>query len=228
MKIRELPDGERPREKMAARGAAALSDGELLAVLLRSGTRRESVLDVSRRLLALSDGSLTRLSALTPEELRSVPGVKQEKLASVLAAFELGRRFMAEDSCPDRRPVVSARSVFEQMLPYLKGLQREECWVLYLNNARLVTGRERLSVGGFSSTTIDCRSILRRALELRASALVLVHNHPSADPSPSKGDIAATRALQSAAGAFDIPLLDHVIISDDRFYSFKDERVFVR
>ncbi|MBQ9548876.1 MAG: DNA repair protein RadC [Bacteroidales bacterium] len=228
MKMRELPGGERPREKLWERGAPALSNGELLAILLRSGTRSESVLDLAQRLLSAAGGSLTRLSTLSAEALCRLPGIKKDKSASVRAAFELGRRLMAEASAPAGQPVLSARSVYEQMLPVLKGRQCEECWVLFLNHARLVTGRERISEGGLTATTVDCRPILRRALEQGATALILVHNHPASNPEPSKEDVAVTQALRKAASAFDIVLLDHVVVSDDSFYSFRDERVFFR
>ena len=178
--------------------------------------------------ISLAEGSLTRLSVLPAETLCSLPGIGRDKAMSVQAAFELGRRLMGERSAPVTLPVLSARTVYERMLPLLKGLRSEECWVLFLNSARLETGRERLSTGGFTSTTIDSRRVLQRALELGATALILVHNHPSSDPTPSKEDMAVTKSLERATAACDIVLLDHVIISDDRFYSFKDERCFSR
>ena len=184
MTIKELRADERPREKMLARGAGSLSDGELLAVLLRSGNRECSALDLARQLLDLADGRLSALFNLPPDRMLALGGIGPGKAASVLAAFELGRRFLQEASSVVKSPVLTARRVHELMLPRLKGLQHEECWVLFLNDHQYLVGKVRVTSGGGNSTTIDIRQIIRMALDKAASALILVHNHPSGNPTP--------------------------------------------
>ena len=226
MKICEMSSGERPREKMLERGPSALSDGELLALLLRSGTRECNVLELARRLLASADGSLCALSARGPEEMCANKGVGPDKAVTLMAAFELGRRFVAEAARFEKRPLTSPRTVYELMLPLLKGLCREEFWVLFLNASAYVTGRERLTVGGMNETVMDCRLVVRSALMRGAKSLVLVHNHPGGNPRPSVPDIKATERLKNACAQFDISLFDHVIVSDDSFFSFADDRLY--
>ncbi len=226
MKIKDLSADERPREKMLARGAGSLSDGELLAVLLRSGHRDTSALDLARQLLALGEGRLGVLFHLTQDRLQSLPGIGPGKAASVIAAFELGRRFLKEESSVVKTPLVTARQVYDRMIPQLKGLPAEECWVLFLNNHNYLIGMTRASSGGGSQTVIDIRHIIRLALDKGASALILVHNHPSGNPTPSRADIRQTDALRAGVGAMGLDLLDHVVVADDSFYSFADERMY--
>lgn len=225
MKISELCFSERPREKALSRGAGSLSNAELLAVLLRSGTRESSAVELAQTILRSAGGSLVELSRLPLETLVSFPGIKSSKAATLIASFELGRRLVAETSTIEKCPLTGAEGVFKRMIPRLKGLRHEECWVLFINKSQYVTGDLRMSSGGDDSTTIDVRCILREALSRRAQALVLVHNHPSGNPLPGEADIKATAALKKAAEAMDILLLDHVIICDDCYYSFCDERV---
>ena len=226
MKIKDLSAAERPREKMLSRGAGSLSDGELLAVLLRSGSRDASALDLARQLLGLADGRLSTLFNLPQERMLSLPGVGPGKAASVIAAFELGRRFLQEESSVIKSPILTARRVHELMLPRLKGLQHEECWVLFLNDHQYLVGKVRLSTGGGSSTTIDIRQIIRMALDKAASALILVHNHPSGNPTPGPTDIRQTEALRKGVAAVGLTLLDHVVVADDCCFSFSDDRMY--
>ncbi len=212
---------------MMLRGASGLSDGELLAVLLRNGRRGESALELSRRLLNLTDGHLSELFNLPPERLRSIPGIGFAKAASILAAFELGKRFLSEESCIVKKPVVTARMVFDIMIPTLKGLRHEECWILLLNDSSYLTARMKLTSGGGRSTVIDVRQVVRLALDRNASGIILVHNHPSGNPHPSNADISQTDALHKAAGACAIDLLDHVVICDDGFFSFSEDRAYM-
>lgn len=225
MRMKDLCLDDRPREKMLEKGAGALSNAELLAVLLRTGTGAMNVVEVARELLRSADGRLNGVAAMTPQKLCSVKGIGLSKAVAVAAAFELGRRSAAEDVLPDRCPVASPGTVFRMMLPVLRGLDHEECWVLFLNRANYVLAKERMSVGGMESTVMDCKSILRRALERKASGLILVHNHPSGSAMPGKADINQTSLLKKALQACDIQLIDHVVIAEDSWYSFADEQL---
>ena len=226
MGIKDLRADERPREKMLARGAGSLSNGELLAVLLRSGNPRSSAIDLARELLDLADGRLCALFNLPQERMLSLPGIGTGKAASVIAAFELGRRFLAEESSVVKRPLLTARRVHELMLPQLKGLQHEECWILFLNDHQYLVGKVRATSGGGSSTVFDIRQIIRAALDKGASALILVHNHPSGNPTPGPADIKRTEELRKGVAAVGLQLLDHVVVSDDCCFSFSDDRMY--
>lgn len=228
MTIHQLCEGERPREKMLSFGAYALSSGELLAVLLRSGRKGESVLEMAQSLLSRSGGHLSRLFALSPQELAGIPGIGYGKACSLLAAAELGRRFMAESASVNKKAITSARMVYETMLPRLKGLDREECWVIYLNRAAYIIDIQRLTIGCGTATAFDARDILKGALDRRAYAVVLVHNHPSGNPTPSHADMLMTEDLRKACSKLKVSMLDHVIVSDDRFYSFNEDRTYAR
>lgn len=223
MKIKELCMDERPREKMLEKGAAALSDAELLAILLRTGTGKKNVVDVARELLRVGDGRLNGVAAMPVEKLCSVDGIGPGKAVTVAAAFELGRRSAAEPFVHDRTPVSSPRTVYRLMLPVLRGLDHEECWALFLNRANYLLGKERMSSGGMESTVIDVKSVLRRAIEKKASGVILVHNHPSGNALPGQADITQTDILRKALRSCDIQLVDHVVVAEDSWYSFADE-----
>ena len=226
MKIMELAERERPRERMLSVGAAGLSTGELIAILLRSGTRGESAMDLAQRLLSLSGGSLVQLSRMPLSRLRALRGLGGTKVLPVIAALELGRRFMDEESRLDKIPVIAPAQVFRMMKPVLKGLETEECWVLYLNSAKYVISRECVSAGGMDSTIMDVKRIAASALEHKAQSLVLVHNHPSGNPRPGSEDKERTLELRRVLDSLSISLLDHVVVCDDAYYSFADEMVY--
>ena len=226
MKIKELCESERPREKMFEKGAAALSEAELLAVLLRSGTREAGVLDLAHRLLNMAEGSLTKLFRMSVPAMRKLPGIGPEKACSVMAAFELGRRFLEDESRDRDVPLNTPRRVFELMIPYMKGLGHEELWVLFLNKNNRFTGKLKLSSGGMDTTVIDNRLVMQACVERCATSIVLVHNHPSGDPRPSHNDIVCTAQLRKACSSFNIILLDHVVVCDTTFWSFADERLY--
>ena len=225
MKITEMCEADRPREKMLASGVSSLGDGELLAVLLRTGSRGESALDLSQKLLKAAGGSLVALAGLSPASLCALPGIGRGKAAMLLAAFEIGRRFFAEESRLDKVPLTSPRMVYRMMLPELRGRTREECWVVFLNRSQYCVGRERMTLGSQHATIIDPKDIVRAALERHASEIILVHNHPSGNPRPGERDIEQTRRLKAALAAFEIGLMDHVIVCDDCYFSFSEARV---
>ncbi len=225
MKLKELNIEERPRERLIAKGSSALGNAELLAILLRTGSGNKNVLEMSHELLAAA-GSLTELSAMSIDKMQAIGGIGKNKAATVTAAFELGRRFAAEGSRPHCGAITNASQIFSIMFPVLKGIDHEECWILYLNRANHILYKEKVSIGGLSSTTIDTNSILRKAIEKKADGIILVHNHPSGNPQPGKADVVETERLKKAAETFSISMLDHVIISDSGYYSFADQMIY--
>ena len=225
MKLKELNIEERPRERLIAKGSSALGNAELLAILLRTGSGNKNVLEMSHELLAAA-GSLTELSAMSIDKMQAIGGIGRNKAATVTAAFELGRRFAAEGSRSPCRAITNASQIFSIMFPVLKGIDHEECWILYLNRANHILYKEKVSTGGLSSTTIDTNSILRKAIEKKADGIILVHNHPSGNPQPGKADVEETERLKKAAETFSISMLDHVIISDSGYYSFTDQMIY--
>ena len=225
MRMMDMSEAERPREKLLARGATALADGELLAILLRTGRPGESVLEQAGKLMSLVDGRLSGLFECDPEYLASLDGIGKPKAATLLAAFEIGRRFMLEQSA-QKEPVTESRTVYELMRPRLKGLKREECWVLLLDRKSRIIKIVQLTIGGSRSTIIDIPAIVRNAMQHNAAGIILVHNHPDGDPRPGAADIRETSALRDAAASCSILLLDHVIISDDNYYSFNEEKLY--
>lgn len=225
MKMKELCEDDRPREKMMRSGAVNLSNAELLAILLRTGTGKRNVLEVAREILREADGRLTEVAGMSVERLCHVDGIGPGKAVAVAAAFELGRRVAAEDGVRKLPQMDSPRRVYMNMLPQLRDIRHEECWVLFLNHANRLIGKEMISKGGMDSTSVDKRVILRRALDRKASGIILVHNHPSGSPYPSVEDIRQTRELGKALASCDLHLVDHVIVAGHSYYSFSDETV---
>lgn len=225
MRIRDLCAEERPREKMIIRGAASLSNAELLAILLRTGTGKHNVLEVAHTILARVDGELDVLAGMSVDVLCETEGVGTGKAVSLVAAFELGRRWFSEGGTTKRRKITGPEDVFRMMYPLLRDLESEECWMIYLNNANVCLGKERLSTGGTDSTVLDSKIVLRKACEKKASGIILVHNHPSGNAYPSPADIARTRAIKNALKACEMSLIDHVVVGSSNYYSFADERL---
>ena len=225
MRLKELCLDDRPREKMVEKGPAALSNAELLAIMIRTGTGKMNVVEVARALLHSAEGRLNTIADMSLDKLCSISGIGPGKAVTIAAAFELGRRSAAELIIAERISVSSPKVVFRMMLPLLRGLDHEECWVIFLNRANYVLGKERMSVGGLESTVVDVKSILRRALEKKASGVILVHNHPSGSAMPGQADIRQTGLLKKALQTCEIQLLDHVIVAEDSWYSFADEQL---
>lgn len=223
MKLKELCADERPREKMLDKGASSLSNAELLAIMLRTGTGRNNVLEVAQTLLRRVDGRLDDLAAMSVEVLCETTGVGPSKAVTLAAAFELGRRWFSEEGVAKRSKVSSPKDVFRMMYPLLKGLEYEECWAVYLNNANHCLGKDRLSTGGVDSTVLDSKILIRRACEKKATGVILVHNHPSGSAMPSVADINRTKSIRSALKACEMSLVDHVVIGSRNYYSFSDE-----
>ena len=227
MKIKEICVDERPREKMLTKGADAMSNAELLAILIGSGTQNENVLEVANRLLAVNEGKLSMIAGMDEARMKQIGGIGRVRYASIAAAFELGKRCCLEDPGIEKVPLTDASIVFRLMLPRLKGLDHEEFWIILLNRANFIIHKEMVSLGGLSATVVDPKLIVKKALDKRASGLIMVHNHPSGNPRPGHSDLTETERMKKAANTFDIALLDHIIICDDCYFSFADDRVVV-
>lgn len=225
MKLKELCADDRPREKMMMKGAAALSNAELLAILLRTGTGSRNVVELARELIHEAEGRLSDVAMMSVDRLCKINGIGPSKAVTVATAFELGRRLAEEAGLAVSSTLDSPAKVCRIMLPYMKGLEHEEFWVLYLNRANKLLAKERLSVGGQDSTVIDKRIVLRKAIEKKASGLILVHNHPSGSARPSPEDIRQTRDIGKVLSSCDLQLIDHVVIAGNGYYSFADEEL---
>lgn len=225
MTIKNWADTDKPREKMISQGKTALSNAELLAILLGSGSADESAVELSRRILASVNNSLTTLGKQSLQQLQAFKGIGQAKAITILAATEMGRRRAAET--PELQPKIEvAHNVFTLMQPLIGELPHEEFWVLYLNSTNRVIHKARLFSGGITHTTVDVRLLFKTALEQGAIALILVHNHPSGSTTPSKEDIELTQRVKTAGDMLDIKLLDHVIVTEKEYLSLLDERLF--
>ena len=218
---------EMPRERLLEKGAAALSNVELLAILLRTGRDGKNVIDMARELLQSGDGLLGGVVQMSVERLCRVSGIGPGKAVTLAAAFELGRR-AASEKADDGCQLSSPARVFSLMLPVMKHLDHEECWALLLNKANRLICREKMSSGGMESTVIDCKAVIRKAIEKKASGVILVHNHPSGNAFPSQADLNQTRVLTKALETCELSLLDHVINGRDGYYSFADENMVTK
>lgn len=217
---------DRPREKVMANGVQYLSDSELLAILLGSGTKNITAVELARLILKGAGNSLQQLGRQSISDLVRIKGVGPAKAITILAAMELGRRRTAIQH-PEKIPVKSSETVFRIFHPLMGDLEHEEFWLLMLNRANKVLGRYKVSQGGLSGTVIDTRIILKKALDNLASSIIVCHNHPSGNKQPSDADLKITEKLKKAAEMLEIKLLDHVIIADKSYFSFADEGLII-
>lgn len=220
--IQDWAAEDRPREKFLERGAESLGDAELLAILIRAGNRNENAIDLARKVLRGADNSLQNLRKFKFDDFKKFKGIGIGKALSIMAAFELGRRCQMEKAQPLRQIYTSSVAA-SIVVPMLKDLLHEECWVLYLNKSNRLIGKERVSVGGMDTTVMDIRIIIRNALQRNACHLILVHNHPSGNRLAGEADKIQTSKLQKAAQMCDITLIDHIIVAGDNYFSFADE-----
>jgi len=222
--IRDWAEDDRPREKMASKGAATLSNAELIAIIIGSGNRQKSAVDLAKEILADNENNLIRLSNLEISDLIKYKGIGQAKAINVMAALEIGRRHLGEKAS-ETTSVKKSKDVFDYLNPLLAGKTSEEFWVLLLNRANKVIGKHLISIGGFTGTVADPKKIFRIALENRAIGIILCHNHPSGNLTPSESDIKLTKKLKEAGLSLEIPVIDHIIIGFNNYYSFADEGI---
>ncbi len=222
--IKFWSNDDRPREKLIQKGRAVLSDAELIAILIGSGSRNESAVELSKRILASSNYNLNELGKLSINQLMKFKGIGEAKAVTITAALEIGRRRRSEKEQRITK-ITSSKSVYELLQPKIGELEHEEFWIVYLNNSNKVLQMAQLSKGGITGTLVDIRLVMRQALDLGAVALVLAHNHPSGTLKPSKADRQITEKLKSAAQVLDISVLDHLIITHKEYYSFADEQI---
>jgi DNA repair protein RadC len=220
--IKEWDDADRPREKLLAKGKQALSHAELIAILLGSGNRNESAVDLAKRILKSVENSLPELSKMSIAELMKFKGIGEAKAISIVAAMELGKRRLGADAF-ERKKIASSRDVFEIFQAELADSQYEEFWILLLNRANKIMKKVKISDGGVSGTVADPKRIFRAAIDNMASSIILCHNHPSGNIQASNADRDLTRKVVNGAKYFDISVLDHIIIGDGNFYSFADD-----
>jgi DNA repair protein RadC len=220
--IKNWSQDDQPREKLLYKGKAALSDAELVAILIGTGSRDESAVALCKRILASVDNNLSELGKLSLKQLMEFKGIGEAKAITIAAALELGRR-RREEAALKKKKITSSLSVFELMQPVIGELQHEEFWIIYLNNSNKVIQKNQLSKGGITGTLVDVRLVLKNALEVGATGLILAHNHPSGTLKPSVADKQITTKLKNAAESLDIKVLDHLIITEKAYFSFADE-----
>ncbi len=222
--IKDWAEDDRPREKLMQFGAKSLSTAELLAILLGSGSRGQSAVQLAQSILKDCENNLHDLSKKNIESLKKYKGMGDAKAITVVAALELAQRRM-DTPLRERQKIASSQDAYNCLVQYVAYLPHEEFWVLLLDRANKVMGRRRISEGGVAGTVVDAKRVFQPALEVLASGIVLCHNHPSGNLQPSQADIDITLKLKQAAGLFDIILLDHIIIAESGFFSFADEGI---
>jgi DNA repair protein RadC len=220
--IKNWAEDDRPREKLMLKGKNALSDAELIAILIGSGNQEETAVDLSKRILQGSDNSIAALSRLTVKDLMKFKGIGEAKALSITAALELGRRRREEEAL-SKQQITGSKDVFDIFHPVLSDLTYEEFWILLLNKANKVIGKFSISEGGLSGTVADPVKIFRKAIENNAVGMILCHNHPSGNLKPSDADIKLTQKMKDGGKFLDISVLDHIIIGEEKYLSFADE-----
>jgi len=221
-KILSWAEEDRPREKLMLKGRAALSDAELIAILIGSGTTDMTAVDISKTILQSVTNNLNDLAKLSVKDLSKFRGIGEAKAISIVAALEIGRRRREQDR-PQRARITCSRDAYEEIRPHLMDKPHEEFWILLLNRANEVLRPVQVSAGGISGTVADPKLIFKHAIEHLASSMILVHNHPSGNTTPSQADKDLTRKLRDCGKLLDVPVLDHLIFTDRTYLSFADE-----
>ena len=223
LSVKNWAEEDRPREKILLKGVCALSNAELLAIIIGSGNKDESSVELSQRILQSVGNSLNLLGKIPVKQLiSSFYGIGEAKALSITAAMELGKRRKAE-AVFKRERFVSSRDIYEYFSPIMSDLPHEEFWVVFLNRSNRVIDRLRISQGGVSETVVDIKLILKESVLRLASSVVLCHNHPSGNTDPSWQDDDITKKIKDACRMLDIQVLDHLILCDDKYYSYVDE-----
>lgn len=222
LNIKDWSPEDRPREKLLLKGTSALSDAELIAILIGSGTAKLSAVELSKKILIAAQNNLHELARLSVKDLMKIKGIGEAKAITIVAALELGRRRKDKDT-DDKPKITSSQDAFDQVRGVLADLPHEEFWLLLLNRANRVVKKKRISEGGVSGTVADPKIIFRLALEELASGIIVAHNHPSGNLTASKSDIDLTNKLKEAGKFLEVQLLDHLIIANQKYFSFADE-----
>jgi DNA repair protein RadC len=225
LSIKNWSEDDQPREKLMLKGKQVLSDAELVAILIGSGSRSESAVQLSQRILFSVDNNLNALGKLSVKQLTEFKGIGDAKAISIVAATELGRRRRAEETV-ELTKITSSKAVFDIMQPIIGELVHEEFWVLFLNNSNKVIYKSQISKGGITGTVVDVRMVFKMALEQNAVSIILSHNHPSGKLEASDADKNITKQLKLAGQQLSIPVLDHIIITENGYLSFRDEDIF--
>jgi DNA repair protein RadC len=224
LNIKSWAEEDRPREKLVGKGRQILSEAELIAILIGSGSRDETAVELSKRILSAVGNNLNELAKLGVKELTKFKGVGEAKAVSIVAALELGRR-RRESEIIRREKITTSRDVYDSLKGKIADLPHEEFWLIILNRANAIVKKELISRGGVTGTVVDTKLIFKAALEHYASSIVICHNHPSGNLKPSEADIKITKSIKEAGKIMEIPLIDHLIITENGYYSFADEGV---
>jgi DNA repair protein RadC len=222
--IKEWAVEDRPREKLLAKGIQSLSNSELIAILIGSGTKNRSAVELARTILSNANNDIDQLGRFNVSDFMKIKGIGKAKAIAVVSALELGRRRKISESA-DRMKVTSSGDAYEVLYQYMADLTHEEFWILLLNRSNKIIEKRKISQGGIAGTITDIRMILKSAIEALASSIILCHNHPSGNLQPSEADIQITRKLKESSTIMDINLLDHIIIAGKQYYSFADENL---
>ncbi len=223
--INQWNEDDRPREKLIHKGRQALSDSELIAILIGSGTRNESAVELARKILALCRNNLNELASLSLKDLMKIKGIGEAKAITIAAALELGRR-RKETEWHEKPQIQSSKDAYDQLWPHMADLDHEQFWILLLNRANKVLSAKKVSQGGMTGTVADPKLIFKTAIENDACYIILSHNHPSGNLRPSQSDIDLTKKLKEAGKLMEIQVLDHIIVAAGKYYSFADEGTF--
>jgi len=226
LKIQDLAKADRPREKLIQKGTSALSEAELIGILLGSGTKNLSAVGLAQAILKQHNNDLNELAKRSVKELQKFKGIGEAKAVTIVSAMELSRRRQISEKAEKPR-VVTSRSVYELMKPELSDKLTEEFWMILLTRANYVIKKQLISSGGTAQLSVDPKVIFKIALDHHAASMILVHNHPSNKPKPSELDIQLTERLAKAGKILDIPILDHIIFTEDSYFSFADEHLVI-
>ena len=222
--IKNWKEDDRPREKLLLKGKNSLSDAELIAILISSGNKEESALDLAKRILEASGNNLNEIGRLSVNDLTRFKGIGEAKAITIITALELGRRRRLEEAL-ERPKITSSQAAFDIMQPIIGELIHEEFWILYLNNSNKIIYKNQLSSGGITGTLVDIRLLFKKALELSAVGIIMCHNHPSGNLKPSHSDKDLTQRIIEAGKTLDIKILDHLIITEKAYFSFADSKL---
>ncbi|MCU0364535.1 MAG: DNA repair protein RadC [Ignavibacteriaceae bacterium] len=223
--VKELPIDDRPREKLLLRGPQSLSDAELVAILLRTGKKGKSVLEIARELIS-SEGNLAMLATKTVDSLQLISGIGKDKAATLAAAFELSRRILYQPKWLANKKITSPQDVAEIFIPILRDENKEKFIVVCLNSANKVIKFETISIGNLNSSVVHPREVFKVAIDNSSASIILIHNHPSGNPEPSNEDIRITKKIVETGKIMEIPVFDHLIIAGETYTSFVEKRLF--